>query len=121
MNTQRKAQTSRNRRIARVRAKVTGTAERPRLTVRRSLKHIYAQVIDDAIGKTIATASDIDLEKDVVKGKKRIEVSQAVGTLVAERAKAKGVTSVVFDRRDKKFHGRIKALAEGARQGGLNF
>ncbi len=121
MNKERKAQESRKRRITRVRAKVVGSEARPRLTVRRSLQHIYAQVINDSTGKTTVAASDLDLPKEAVKGKNRMEISQAVGELIAERAKAKDVTDVVFDRRDKKYHGRIKALAEGARKGGLNF
>lgn len=121
MNKEKKAQESRKRRILRVRSKVKGDAGRPRLAVRRSLKHIYAQMIDDAAGKTLAAASDKDLSKKTLKGKTRLEISFAVGELVAERAKEKGVASAVFDRRDKKYHGRIKALAEGARKGGLNF
>ncbi len=106
------------RRVNRVRAKVNGTTQRPRLTVRRSIAHIYAQVIDDVTGKTLAAASDRD-----VKGEKmtKTEVATAVGKLVAERAKEKKVSTVVFDRRDKKYHGRVKALADGAREGGLQF
>jgi large subunit ribosomal protein L18 len=109
---------AKNRRIARVRAIVSGTAERPRLAVARSLKHISAQVIDDVAGKTIAAATDADIES---KGKKKAEVAQLVGKLVAERAKAKGITAVVFDRRDKRYHGRVKAVADGAREAGLSF
>ncbi len=107
------------RRIARVRAKVSGTAQRPRLAVVRSLKHISVQVIDDVAGLTIAAASDKDLAKDLQATKK--EKALAVGKLIAERAKAKGVSVVVFDRRDKQYHGRISAVAEGAREGGLQF
>lgn len=106
------------RRIARVRAVVQGTTERPRLSVARSLKHISAQVIDDVTGKTLAAAADRDVE---AKGKKKSEVATLVGKLVAERAKAKGVTTVVFDRRDKRYHGRVKAVADGAREAGLIF
>jgi len=109
---------AKSRRIARVRAIVSGTAERPRLAVARSLKHIRAQVIDDVAGKTIVAASDLDIE---AKGKKKSEVSMLVGKLIAERAKAKGITKVVFDRRDKRYHGRVKAVADGAREAGLNF
>jgi large subunit ribosomal protein L18 len=118
MNTQLKKEESRQRRIARTRAKITGTTERPRLSVRRSLAHIYAQVIDDVSGKTLAAASDAD-----VKGEKmtKTEVAAVVGKLVSERAIAKGVTKVVFDRRDKRYHGRVKALADAARAGGLTF
>ncbi len=103
------------RRVLRVRAKISGTAARPRLAVVRSLKHISVQVIDDTSGKTIASASDKDL-----KGTK-LEKASAVGKLIAERAKAKGVSAVVFDRRDKQYHGRVRAVAEGAREGGLQF
>lgn len=106
-----------NRRIARVRAKVSGTTERPRLTVRRSLAHIYAQVVDDATGKTVAAASDADVKGKMTKS----EAAAAVGKLVAERAIAKSVKAVVFDRRDKRYHGRIKALADAARAAGLVF
>jgi len=109
---------AKDRRIARVRAIVSGTAERPRLAVARSLKHIGAQIIDDVSGKTIAAATDHDIE---AKGKKKAEVAVLVGKLVAERAKAKGITKVVFDRRDKRYHGRVKAVADGAREAGLNF
>ena len=103
------------RRIARVRAKVSGTAERPRLAVVRSLKHISVQVIDDVSRKTLASASDKGM-----KGTK-LEKAQAIGKLIAEQAKAKGITAVVFDRRDKQYHGRVRAVAEGAREGGLLF
>lgn len=106
------------RRLRRMRSRVRGTAERPRLAVKRSLKHISAQIIDDATGRTLAAASDRDLGKTT--GTKT-EVSKQVGALLATRAKEKGVTAVVFDRRDKKYHGRIAALAEGAREGGLAF
>jgi len=108
------------RRLARVRAKISGTAERPRLSVYRSLQHIHAQVIDDVSGKTIVAAKDTELSADARKGKKT-EQALAVGKLIAERAKAKGVSTVVFDRRDKKYHGRVRAVAEGAREAGLTF
>jgi large subunit ribosomal protein L18 len=113
---------ARIRRHARVRRRVTGTGEKPRLCVFRSLSHIYAQVIDDVSRMTIVSASD--MEKDVASqagGKKKADVATLVGTLVAERAKQKGVTQVVFDRGGYPFHGRIKALAEAARAGGLSF
>src|SRR5687768_3242844 len=113
--------TARARRIARVRAKVTGSNERPRLAVARTLAHIYAQVIDDRAGKTIAAASDVDISAADRKGKTKSEISTLVGKLVAERAKAKGISSVVFDRRDKRYHGRVKAVADGAREAGLTF
>lgn len=111
-------QEQRVRRIKRVRSKITGTSERPRLAVFRSLKHIMVQVIDDVAGKTLVAASDRDL-KDF-KGTK-VEKANELGKLIAERAKAKKIEAVVFDRRDKRYHGRIKAVAEGAREGGLVF
>jgi large subunit ribosomal protein L18 len=113
---------ARIRRHARVRRRVSGTGEKPRLCVFRSLSHIYAQVIDDVSRVTIVSASDV--EKDVASkadGKKKADVATIVGTLVAERAKERGVTKVVFDRGGYPFHGRIKALAEAARAGGLSF
>lgn len=109
------------RRIARVRAKVHGTSERPRLAVHRSLAHISAQLIDDASGRTLAAARDVDLKPAEQKGKKKIDIAMMVGKLIAERATAKGIKAAVFDRRDKKYHGRVRALAEGAREAGLTF
>lgn len=116
-----KTSSSKARRIARVRATISGTAERPRLAVARSLAHISAQLIDDVSGKTLAAARDTDIADKDSKGKKKTELAALVGKLIAERAKAKGVVSAVFDRRDKQYHGRVKALAEGAREGGLQF
>jgi large subunit ribosomal protein L18 len=113
---------ARIRRHARVRRRVQGSAEKPRLCVYRSLSHIYAQVIDDVSRMTLVAASDV--EKDVTSktgGKKKADVATMVGTLVAERAKQKGISKVVFDRCGYPFHGRIKALAEAARAGGLDF
>lgn len=112
--------TNADRRLARVRAKVSGTAERPRLCVVRTLKHISAQVIDDVAGKTLAAASDAQLPKELAKAKK-LEKAEALGKLIAEKAKASGITAVVFDRRDKNYHGRVRAVADGARAGGLTF
>ena len=106
-------------RHARVRKKVHGSTERPRLCIFRSLRHIYAQVIDDSVGHTIAAASSNETP-DATAGSKAA-ISQAVGKLLAERAKEKGVTQVVFDRGGYKFHGRVKALAEGSREAGLVF
>ena len=100
----------------RIRKKVNGTAERPRLSVFRSNKQIYAQVINDIDGKTLASASGLGLEKLAM-----IEQAKKVGALLAEKAKAAGVESVVFDRNGYLYHGRVQALAEGAREGGLNF
>lgn len=106
------------RRKQRVRKKVAGTAERPRLVVFRSNHHIYAQVIDDEAGRTLASASTL---ADKVAGGVTLETAGRVGTSVAERALAAGVSSVVFDRGGYQYHGRVKALAEAARQAGLEF
>jgi large subunit ribosomal protein L18 len=113
------------RRHRRVRAKVNGSPERPRLAVHRSLQHIYAQVIDDLAGRTLAAASSNEPAfrtqvTDAVKGG-TVAGAKLVGALVAERAKAAGVTQVVFDRGGYPYHGRVKALADGAREGGLEF
>ncbi len=114
---------ARQRRRQRIRKHVSGTAERPRLAVFRSNRHIYAQVIDDDRGVTLAAACSLSPEirerMSELKGKKA--VAEAVGKLVAERAKAKGVTKVAFDRGGFLYHGRVKALADGAREGGLDF
>jgi len=113
---------ARERRHRRVRARLSGTAERPRLNVFRSSEHIYAQVIDDVKGHTLLSASTIDPEvRGQVSGKTKIEAARIVGQVVARRAKAAGITSVVFDRGGWKYHGRVRALAEGAREGGLEF
>lgn len=111
---------TRKRRKARTRAKIQGNTERPRLAVHRSLKHIYAQVIDDKTGTTITSTNDTKLPKANQSGKK-VDVAREVGKLIAEQAIAKKVTEVVFDRAGVKYHGRIKAVAEGAREGGLKF
>ena len=116
---QRLANAQRARRTARVRSRIQGTAERPRLAVSRSLKHISAQLIDDVAGKTLAAASDKDVKK--TKDMKPVAVAEAVGKTLAERATAKKIVKVVFDRRDKRYHGRVKAVADGARAGGLTF
>jgi len=101
----------------RVRATITGTAERPRLSVFRSNSHIYAQLIDDAEGHTLAQASSRETEGEGTP----VEVGHSVGKQIAERAKAAGIAAVVFDRNGYRYHGRVKALAEGAREGGLQF
>ncbi len=112
---------SRLRRHLRVRKKVTGTLERPRLNVYRSLKNIYAQLIDDVDGKTLVSASTLDTElKDKAYGGNR-ESAKSVGKLIAERAAEKGINKIVFDRGGYVYHGRIKELADGAREGGLDF
>ncbi len=110
----------RRRRHLRVRKKVQGTPERPRLVVFRSSKHIYAQVVDDSRGVTLLGASDRS-EGIAVEGKGKVAKSAALGKLVAERAMAQGITRVVFDRGGFQYHGRIKAVADGARNGGLEF
>jgi large subunit ribosomal protein L18 len=113
---------ARKRRHSRLRAKLAGTAGRPRLNVYRSLSNIYAQVIDDESGKTLASASTLDKEVLVqLEGKSKVEASKIVGQVVATRAKNAGITTVVFDRGGYRYHGRIAALAEGAREGGLEF
>lgn len=110
----------RYRRHLRVRKKVAGTAERPRLVVFRSLKHVYAQLVNDDLGVTLAGASDLS-EGLVVEGAGKTARSKAVGKLLAEKAKAAGIARVVFDRAGYRFHGRVRAVAEGAREGGLEF
>jgi large subunit ribosomal protein L18 len=110
--------TPRHKRHNRVRARVHGTVERPRLNVFRSLNHIYAQVINDIEGRTLVAASTLDKE---VSEAPKVQQAQAVGKLVAERAKAAGISKVVFDRGGYLYHGRIKALADSAREGGLDF
>ena len=106
----------------RVRYRVEGTPERPRLAVYRSLGHIYAQVIDDRSGKTLVSASSIDGQtKKNLKGGGNIAAAKVIGKTVAERAKAAGVSKVVFDRGGYKYHGRVKALADAAREAGLQF
>lgn len=113
-NPQKRKQDLRVRRRARIRAKIT--LSRPRLAVFRSAKHIYAQVIDDATRKTLASASDKD-----TKGARGIAGAETVGRAIAERAIVKGIKKVVFDRAGYAYHGQVKALAEGAREGGLEF
>ena len=122
MFTKRNSQEARKRRHLRIRSRLQGTAERPRLAVFRSLKHMYVQVIDDSRGHTLAAASTLDpaLRGELGSLAKRDEAAR-VGRLIAERAKAAGVTSVVFDRAGYLFHGRVKQLADAAREGGLTF
>ena len=116
------ARAARIRRHVRVRGRVSGTAERPRLSVYRSLSHIVAQVIDDQRGRTLVAASDLEPALRTQRnGMKKTEVASLVGRAVAERAKAAGIERVVFDRGGFKYHGRVKALAEAAREGGLEF
>ena len=113
---------ARYRRHTRVRAKVEGTAPRPRLCIFRSLNYIYAQVIDDSQGYTLTSASSLESEiKSQAVGKVKTDKAGLVGLLVAKRALSKGINQVVFDRGGYKYHGRVKALAEAARRGGLKF
>jgi len=116
------ARVARERRHHRVRIKVSGTPERPRLNVYRSLENIYAQVIDDVAGHTLVSASTLDAEvKKAIKDKPKAEAAKIVGKIVAERAKNAGISQVVFDRGGYKYHGRVKALADAAREAGLEF
>ena len=111
---------SRLRRHNRLRKRVGGTPERPRLVVKRSSRHIHVQVVDDTVGRTLASASTMDATLKGAKGDKSA-LARRVGALVAERAKAAGIDAVVFDRGGNRYAGRIAALADGAREGGLNF
>ena len=116
MNSQKIKQVKRIRRKARVRVKISGSAERPRLSVFRSNKGMYLQLIDDQAGKTLVSAHSQELKKD-----KKIIVSFELGKLIAQKAKEKKIETVVFDRSGYKYHGRIKSVADGAREGGLKF
>jgi large subunit ribosomal protein L18 len=111
---------SRLRRHNRLRKRVSGTAERPRLVVKRSSRHIHVQLVDDTVGRTLAAASTMDASLRSAEGDKSA-LARQVGALVAERAKAAGVSAVVFDRGGNRYAGRIAALADGAREGGLDF
>jgi large subunit ribosomal protein L18 len=108
---------ARGRRHRRVRVKVTGTAQRPRLSVYRSLHHVYAQLIDDDSGRTVASASTVQLKS----GRKDLDAAAAVGRAIAEQAKTAGVGTAVFDRGGFLYHGRVRALADAAREAGLEF
>ncbi len=109
------------RRHRRVRKRVAGNPERPRLSVFRSNIHIYAQVIDDAVGRTLVAASTVESSVKTIAEQSKIEQAKAVGRLIAERAKAAGIDKVVFDRGGYKYHGRVQALADAAREAGLSF
>lgn len=109
---------ARERRHFRLRKKIAGTAARPRLVVTRSARHMVAQVVDDTLGQTLVSASTLEADVRALKGDKTAKASK-VGQLVAERAKAAGVEAVVFDRGGNKYHGRVAAVADGAREGGL--
>ncbi len=122
MTKQDTSRVARNHRHARVRKKISGTASRPRLCVFRSLNQIYAQIIDDSQGHTLVSASTLDPQiKTEAKGKTKIVLGGLVGSLIAKRTVEKGITQIVFDRGGYKYHGRVKALAEAARQEGLKF
>ena len=113
---------ARTRRHTRVRKNLAGTTERPRLNVFRSLSAIYAQVIDDQTGRTLISASSVDRDlREKLKGMKKAEQAKLIGQTLAERAKEKGIQAVVFDRGGYRYIGRVKALADGAREGGLQF
>ncbi len=112
-------QEARKKRKIRIRKKASGTPERPRLVVFRSNKHIYAQIVDDTRGMTLAAASTLNLEESAVR--LSVETAKRVGQKIAEEAKKQDITTVVFDRNGFLYHGRVKAVAEGAREGGLNF
>jgi large subunit ribosomal protein L18 len=103
----------------RIRRKVSGTSERPRLAIHYSNQHIYAQVIDDSVGRTLVAASTLD--KSIEKASSNVESAQKVGQLIAERAKGSNISNVVFDRGGHLYHGKVKALADAAREGGLQF
>jgi len=113
---------NRKKRHRRIRAKISGDKDCPRLYVFRSLKHIYAQIIDDEKGKTLVSVNDIEIKnKKGIAEKGKISIASMIGELIAEKAKEKKITKVVFDRGGYKYHGRVKALAEGARSAGLKF
>ena len=122
MKKSRTPRAARRRRHIRVRKTVNGSPARPRLAVFRSLKHVYAQIIDDTIGHTLVSAPDLESSlRGSTKDKKKSDVARLVGEELAKKAKEKGITTVVLDRGGFKYHGRVKALAEGARKGGLSF
>lgn len=116
-------QEGRNKRHTRIRKRIVGTKERPRLSVRRSINHLYAQIIDDASGKTLVQLSTVstDLRDSLKKDAGNVKGAVKLGTAIAEKCKKEGITKVVFDRAGYLYHGRIKALAEAARKGGLSF
>jgi large subunit ribosomal protein L18 len=122
MDANKKKRQGREQRHRRVRARVQGTPERPRMNVFRSLTNIYVQVIDDVAGRTLVSASTVDKEiVGQVAGKPKTEAAKIVGKIAAERAKQAGITRVVFDRGGYQYHGRVAAVAEGAREAGLEF
>lgn len=112
---------ARAKRVRRIRKKITGTSEQPRLRVFKSNKHIYAQIIDDSVGRTLVAMSTKDKEFVIGEETSKSGAAKVVGQKIAERAKAAGIEQVVFDRGGYLYHGRVKALSEGAREGGLKF
>jgi len=115
--------TTRQKSKTRIRKKIHGTQKRPRLSVFRSLNHIYTQLVDDTEGKILSSASTLskEIESDLKNAKSKVDKSKIVGTLIAKKATENNITSVVFDRGGYRYHGRVKAVAEGAREGGLKF
>jgi large subunit ribosomal protein L18 len=113
----------REKRHARIRKKIVGTIERPRLSIRRSTSHLYAQVVDDTTGKTLVSSStlSVDLKDKIKKDAGNVKGAVILGSAIAEKCKKEGITKVVFDRAGYLYHGRVKALAEAARKGGLSF
>ncbi len=110
------------KRKIRIREKISGTKDRPRMCVYRSLKHLYVQIIDDEEGRTLVSASTLGNDFDAnLKNKKNLEAAKALGKLIAEKAKSLGITKVVFDRNGYKYHGRVKSIADAAREAGLIF
>jgi large subunit ribosomal protein L18 len=114
-------ESARQKRVRRIRKKIAGTPQRPRLSVFKSAKHIYCQIIDDVAGNTLAALSTVDKPMVALDVKGKTEKARQVGLMIAEIAKSRGVEKVVFDRGGYIYHGRIKALSEGAREGGLDF
>ncbi len=112
---------ARAKRVRRIRKKIQGNSERPRLRVFRSNKHIYAQIIDDSVGKTLVSMSTMDKEFTPGEETAKVPVAKKVGEALAARAKAAGITKVIFDRGGSVYHGRVKSLSDGAREGGLEF
>jgi large subunit ribosomal protein L18 len=122
MDASKKKYLARKRRHNRVRARIAGTAARPRLNIYRSLDNIYAQVIDDEAGRTLVSASTLDKETaSKISGKNKVEAAKIVGQIVGERAKKAGIEKVIFDRGGYRYHGRVAAVAEGAREAGIEF
>ena len=113
--------TARAKRVSRIRKKIVGTSERPRLCVFKSNKHIYAQIIDDSLGKTMVSMSTVDKSFEASDEKGKTGAAKTVGAKIAEKARAAGIEKVVFDRGGYLYHGRVKSLSEGAREGGLIF